>query len=39
VRIARLAQEAPADADERVLEVVAGGLGELGADWSASTYG
>jgi ATP-binding cassette subfamily F protein uup len=29
-RVARLAQEAPADGDERVLEVVAGGLGELG---------
>ena len=30
VRVARLAQEAPPDGDERVLEVVAGGLGELG---------
>ena len=29
-RVARLAQEAPADGNERVLEVVAGGLGELG---------
>jgi len=31
VRIARLAQEAPAGADETVLDVVAGGLGTLGA--------
>jgi ATP-binding cassette subfamily F protein uup len=31
VRIARLAQEAPADAGERVLDVVMDGLGELGA--------
>jgi ATP-binding cassette subfamily F protein uup len=30
-RVARLAQEAPADGEGRVLEVVAGGLGELGA--------
>ncbi len=30
VRVSRLAQEAPADGDQRVLEVVAGGLGELG---------
>ncbi len=32
VRIARLAQEAPADAGERVLDVVMDGLGALGAD-------
>jgi ATP-binding cassette subfamily F protein uup len=31
VRIARLGQEAPADAGERVLDVVMDGLGELGA--------
>jgi ATP-binding cassette subfamily F protein uup len=30
VRIARLAQEAPAGGDQSVLDVVAGGLGELG---------
>jgi ATP-binding cassette subfamily F protein uup len=32
VRIARLAQEAPMDAGERVLDVVMSGLGALGAD-------